>query len=436
MIDYKKKYKKYKHKYIQYKLNNNQHGGIRPFRITGPVMFYIYKVPSLDKIFYLFGDKHFQNYRTGCEVSDPEYCDMQPDCYDIKTFINEMIYTNNTNIFTDSWIDIFLETYYYQGDTTDHRIIGIRNILETYNNRIFGEPLRVIKPIEYTLQKSWYNSPLGEVIGLFTKCIKYNQCPPFTRVHMIDIRGGDDSLSYYTEYIKEITNIINKHSKIKNANLLASSSQHIKHIFRNNSTYVYRFKKMMNELRELIGIDLSQTSIGYEDILLSKLISILGTTKMYTEIHKIADIHIKTELISFIISELKVLVHRSYIALWDNMSYLRTDIRDNIYNDYPDVILDNLIGKSQQITELLSRIYNIIQPMGTIIMDFYAIARMFKLYPKKIIVYTGYLHTKTYIRFLMRIRALKIFKSTPYRLTKQRCIEVSLDHTDVLNFDV
>ena len=88
MHNYKKKYLKYKKKYLTSKLP--QSGGGDSFKINGPVSCHILK--NLDRLIYLFGDEH---------IVRGEYCTMpiakcsfEQDCYDIVEFFDQVIYRN------------------------------------------------------------------------------------------------------------------------------------------------------------------------------------------------------------------------------------------------------------------------------------------------------------------------------------------------------
>ena len=133
MINYKYKYNKYKNKYIKFKNYNStrpfsfyekklQQFGGSTFKITGPISLKVVKV--YDKIFYLFGDSHREEYKFGCEYNKPELCDIQKNCYNITTFIINIINANITSNkdklkmnyqcadYSTKCVDIFLESRY------------------------------------------------------------------------------------------------------------------------------------------------------------------------------------------------------------------------------------------------------------------------------------------------------------------------------------
>lgn len=418
------------------------------FKISGPVSYYIYKIPATDRMkekrIYLLGDVHTTGWKNACLIEN-EVCDAQKDCYMIITFINELVNNNikkNIDTSNNKYIDIFLEIAYKRDTSNRKRINNYIKLLTIEDEKIklnFNIPTYNIRMI-----------PLMSVIYNNLKCAKLGKCPPYVRFHRMDYRGGleifkllDDIMMIYALIITHRYIVRNKPEKKE-----ASIKLLKKHIDKESEEKII-LSKIIGSLIEIfeLGAIMQKSIQELKDFVKADMANKYDWSRQ--ELKKIYNKIMSNEerimrQIDNIVIDKQLLIYLQEEMLNDDMlqkdyyNYIWTlhELKYIVDTSYTETIIFN--------DTVLNNIMNIklfVTMFGNIFMDIYTLGRMFRKFkdgtePENIVIYAGDKHIRNYSQFIeAKLGVISIFKQ-PKTKEESKCIIVSKEEEEIMNFDI
>ena len=444
---YYQKYIKYKNKYLKL-----QNGGDNPFDenfiyISGPVSFYIVKLPKYDKTIYFFGDFHW-SWENMCEsqgktrpIDIIKACDKKPNCIFIATFIKECI---NAHIFNSEnkigeYIDIFLEQEY-----PFHREDRKMEKYDRYN-------LDLSTPTRKHNDRDVTYGPLEYIVESYAECIRVKEkCPnpELVRIHGIDTRSKSNKpqmMEIFFDLFRPIIKEFDHQIKVNQERLVNSIIKYefIFSIYSHLSKMLSAARKITEQILPVDEHDkftsLSQADVAdlssehdfkepdlskielSKDLIIQNIVDLLLDKKIIKQL-KNCDEYIENKILEYFHNEYDknifekfkrfyyiTLNHENSIlkngkSFVENFNYLKTIDKTNMSNIDLQTV-DIVYNYTQDMVVRTMFIRTFLMDILTMYVDIYALGRLFRKFSdgsivNKAVFYTGAYHTNRYLGFI------------------------------------
>ena len=444
-MSYKHKYLKYKKKYL---MITKQYGGkLRggwgdDVEISGPCGCFIYTITGtvnkneIEKTIYLFHDKH-GSYDNLCN-DEEETCVFEKDCYPISDFMriimNRNLHKNLNNTYNNRIIDIFTEqTYTYQKEMYKTPVTyRIQEAKDEFLNLMvsFGIP-RDILTKTFPLP-SVKRGPLVDSIWRDYECMRYGEkeetterinCLKYTYFHRVDYR--EETSKFFSVVQRFLSRIINRSLEVvagmdKRGEIDIHTTEinklkdYLSTYLAENKPNEFNFLNALNYLAQKYklsrtdnedtiddaDIDKRIFDIVYEDPRIDKQLK--NVTLGKDRFKKILDMYINKRLPD---------TNKSFLRM--RYRTLIKGYRETITKNIEKMIRDTnnlIVGKISFILHVMSMIESFASKMGIVLMDVYAMCRMFREFtdghtPKYIIFYAGGGHIDNYDEMIQNIKS-------------------------------
>nr|QBK88937.1 MAG: hypothetical protein LCMiAC02_00300 [Mimivirus LCMiAC02] len=443
MYNYKKKYLKYKTKYLTSKLP--QSGGGDSFKINGPVSSHILKNKELDRLIYLFGDEHTIRGKF-CQAA----CSLEQDCYNIVEFFDQVIYRNiqrNLKIKDDDkkeYVDIFLETPYVTKEAKEVVEKFRQNVRKFFREYIKSLDLEkgIGKYEKETIMGAFERrelvGPMQQLFYSYDRCIRETKCMNYIRLHNIDYRDST-GITEDLNILSIIDDILNIHRKLfEFPDKLALSRKTLEKLFlrENKDASPFNIFRVIDKYYELFEIK----EKGSEHVYIENLYKLFD--RMYEKIgskikrqfeyttSKLDFDSIKRNILGDIYCEYKRAVHH-IDKLSKSQDIFKKYIDATSENEFYDKIVDYGMMDVKHFLALYGLIY----------MDLYIMGRIFRefrdgTYPKNIMVFAGDAHIDNYVKFIKNMEGTTVLHSKSGRFELNKCADIPFDKYKMMDFEL